>query len=81
VDDDRPEMEMVVIEPMRHNRWAVIAPALDLVSNIASEVSDTFKMYAIFAAQHGCQRNYDRKFEEVIGGNSGEWTGTDVPKD
>lgn len=81
MDDDRPEMEMIVIEPQRHNRWAVIAPALDLVSNIASEVSDTFKMYAIFAAQHGCQLNYDSKFREVIGGNSGEWTGTDVPKD
>lgn len=81
MDDDRLDMEVVAISPMRHNRWAVIAPALDLVSNIASEVSDTFKVYAIFAAQHGCQLNYDRKFREVVNGNSGERSGTVLPED
>lgn len=68
MDDDRIEMEVAVIEPMLHNRWAVIAPALELISNIAGEIQDTFHVYAVFAAQHGCQKNYDRKFREVVRG-------------
>jgi len=78
MDDDSLE---IVITPMRHNRWAVIAPALDLISNIAGEVQDTFKMYAIFAAQHGCQLNYDRKFREVVNGDSGKRSRTVLPED
>ncbi len=78
---DEDEIEIVSIEPMLHNRWAVIAPALDLVSNIAGDVQQAFKIWAVFAAQHGCQRNYDRKFKEITDGDSGIRSGTDVPED
>jgi hypothetical protein len=78
---DDEEIEVVSIEPMLHNRWAIIAPGLDLVSNIAGEIQQTFKIWAVFAAQHGCQLNYDRKFREVIDGHSRERSGTDVPED
>lgn len=63
--DDGTEMEIITLDPMLHNRWAIIAPALDLASNIAGDFQQAFKTWAIFAAQHGCQKNYDRKFKEV----------------
>ena len=66
MDDD--DFEVEVIEPMRHNRWAVIVPALGLVSEIATSVSSTFQAYTIYAAQHGMQMSYDRKFREVVNG-------------
>lgn len=80
--DEEIEIDVANIGPMLHNRWAVIAPALDLASNIAGDFQQAFKTWAIFAAQHGCQRNYDRKFREVVnGGDSGIGTGEVFPED
>lgn len=82
LDGEDVEMEIAVIRPMLHNRWAIIAPGLELISNIAGEIQNTFQTYAIFAAQHGCQRNYERKFREVInGGYSSERTREVFPED
>lgn len=78
---DDEEIQVVSIEPMLHNRWSIIAPGLEMISNIAGEVQDTFKLWAIFAAQHGCQRSYDRKFKEMTNGDSGIGSGADVPED
>lgn len=80
--EDDIEMDVRIIGPMLHNRWAIIAPGLELISNIAGEVQNTFQTWAIFAAQHGCQRNYERKFREVVnGGYSSERTGEVLPED
>jgi hypothetical protein len=68
MDDD--DLEIEVLTPQRHNRWAVIVPALDLMSNIALDVHQTFKMWAVLGAQHGMQIHYDRKFREVANGYS-----------
>lgn len=64
MDDDDFEVH-VVLTPQRHNRWAVIVPALDLLSNIALDVHQTFKMYSMLGAQHSMQLHYDRKFREI----------------
>jgi hypothetical protein len=61
VDDDDYE----VFQPQRHNRWAIIVPALDLISNIALDVHQTFKAYGILGSQHSMQLQYDRKFKEI----------------
>lgn len=78
---DDEEMEVVNIEPMLHSRWSIIAPGLEAASNIAGEIQNVLKVWAIFAAQHGCQRHYDRKFREITNGNSGIGSGADVPED
>lgn len=64
MDDD--DYEVLVLQPQRHNRWAVIVPALDLISNIALDVHQTFKLYGILGAQHSMQKHYDRKFKEIV---------------
>jgi hypothetical protein len=70
VDDD--DFEVIVLTPQRHNRWAVIVPAIGLVSEIADAVGNTFRAYTMYAAQHSMQVHYDRKFGEVVSGrNSG----------
>lgn len=74
-------MEEIVITPQRHNRWAIIVPALDLISNVAQEVSDTFKAYAVLGAQHSMQLQYDRRFKEMTNGNSGIGSGAVLPED
>jgi hypothetical protein len=66
VDDDDFETDVMTIKPQRHNRWAVIVPALDLISNVALDVHQTFKLYGIMGAQHSMQKQYDRKFKEII---------------
>lgn len=70
LDDD--ETKVIVLTPQRHNRWAVIVPALGLVSEIADAVGNTFRAYTMYAAQHSMQKHYDEKFREVVnGGNPG----------
>lgn len=68
LDDDDLEVEILVLQPMRHNRWAVIVPLLDLAANIAGDVERTFKQLGIFSAQHGMQKHYDERFKEVLDG-------------
>jgi len=79
VDDDIAEE--IEITPQIHNRWAVIVPALDCVANIAGDIERMFKAYAIFGAQHGMQRQYDRRFKEVVDGNPGIGSGSTVTED
>jgi hypothetical protein len=80
VDDD--DFEVEVIEPMRHNRWAVIVPILGLTAEVAGSISSTFQAYTIYAAQHGMQMSYDRKFREVVNGrHAGIRSGEVFPED
>ncbi len=79
MDDDL--IEEIEITPQTHNRWAVIVPALDCIANIAGDVERMFKAYAIFGAQHGMQRQYDRRFKEVVDGNPGLRSGSVLPED
>lgn len=80
MDDD--DLEMQMLTPQRHNRWAIIVPALGLVSEIANSVGDTFRAYTMYAAQHGMQMHYDRKFREVMtGGHAGIRSGEVFPED
>ena len=65
---DHDELDIEVIEPMKHNRWAVIVPALDLVANIAGDFERAFKNWAILGAQHGMQVHYDERFKGVTDG-------------
>ena len=67
--DDDEAMTVEVIQPMRHNRWAVIVPALALAANIADDIADTFKAYVVFASQHGMQKHYDSRFNEIVKGS------------
>lgn len=66
MDDD--EFQVEVLKPMRHNRWAVIVPALGAVSEIARSVSDMFQAYMVYGAQHSMQIEYDRQYKEIING-------------
>lgn len=66
MDDD--DLEVEVIGPQRHNRWAIIVPALGCVAEIAQAVSDTFRAYTIYGAQHSMQVSYDRQFKEIVNG-------------
>lgn len=69
MDDD--DLEIEVLTPQRHNRWAVIVPALGLVAEVSRAFSETFTSYMIYAAQHGMQKHYDERFREVVSGGSG----------
>lgn len=79
--DDDLEIAVEVIQPMRHNRWAVIVPALAFAANVAADLHGLFGQYTTIAAQHGMQRHYDRKFREVTSGYPGEWSGEVFPED
>lgn len=74
MDDD-------LITPMKHNRWAVIVPALAFAANVAGDVHSLFSSYTRIAAAHGMQRHYDDDFEEIVNGNPGIGSGADVPED
>jgi hypothetical protein len=80
--DDDLEIAVEVIQPMRHNRWAVIVPALAFAANVAGDMHQLFAQYTSIAAQHGMQKHYDRKFREVVnGGHSGLRSGEVLPED
>lgn len=64
MDDD--DFEVLTLVPQRHNRWAVIVPALGLVAEVSEAFSNTFKAYTMYAAQHSMQKQYDRKFREIV---------------
>lgn len=59
------EDDYVTISPMRHDRYSVLIPLLRLAANVAVDFANTFNAYAIAAAQHSGQLEYDRKFKEV----------------
>lgn len=63
MDDD--DLGMQVLTPQRHNRWAVIVPALGFISEVALAAHNTFTAYTMYAAQHSMQKSYDRKFREI----------------
>lgn len=79
--DDDLEIAVEVMQPMRHNRWAVIVPALAFAANVAGDLHNLFGQYTTIAAQHGMQKHYDRKFREVTSGYSGERSGEVFPED
>lgn len=64
--DDDDLMTVEVIEPMKHNRWAVIVPALAFAANVAGDMHTLFTQYTVIASQHGMQKHYDNKFREII---------------
>lgn len=63
MDDD--DFAIAVLEPQRHNRWAVIVPVLGFASEVFEAAGNTFKAYTVYAAQHGMQKHYDQKFREI----------------
>jgi hypothetical protein len=80
VDDD--DLEVMVLTPQRHNRWAVIVPALGLVAEVSDAIGNTFRAYTMYAAQHSMQMHYDRKFREVVnGGHAGIGSREVFPED
>jgi hypothetical protein len=80
MDDD--DLEIEVLTPQRHNRWAVIVPALGFIAEASRAFSETFTAYTIYAAQHGMQKHYDQQFKGVISsGYSGVRSGEVFPED
>lgn len=55
----------VTFSPMRHDRFSVLIPTLGFMSNVFESAGDLMRSYAIMAAQHSSQLEYDRRFHEV----------------
>lgn len=65
MDEDEPEIEYEEIKPRTHDRWTVLAFALDWGARVADVTANTLEIAAKATIQHGWQKVYDRKFNKI----------------
>lgn len=64
---DESEDEFIDLSPMRHDRWSVLALALNWGMKVAASTAGTLEGYTIMAVRHGAQIEQDRKFRQIVG--------------
>lgn len=64
-DDEIREERIEYPDAKRHTKWTVIVLALDWLHNVTLATAETIGSFVIAAGQHGTQKDYDRKFDEI----------------
>jgi hypothetical protein len=65
MDDEQVEVT-ITVEPRLHNRWSLLVFAMAASSEMFQVAADNFNTLVMMTAQHAKQKNYDRKFKEIV---------------
>lgn len=55
------------VTAFRHNKWSLIALAVDLAHGIAQEVASTLEAATAVAMQHRQHKIEEERFHEIVG--------------
>jgi hypothetical protein len=64
--DEEGIIDEVTFEPRLHDRWSLLTLAVAFTGDLVQITADYFASAAMMAAQHSKQKEYDRKFKEII---------------
>lgn len=70
MEEEGTTTESYAIAPRLHDRWSLLTLGVSFVGDVVQTTADYLASAAMMAAQHSTQKNYDRKFKEVIRGYS-----------
>jgi hypothetical protein len=69
MEDEGATMEYA-LQPRTHDRWSLLTLGVAFVGDVAQITADYLASASMMAAQHASQKQYDKKFREVINGNT-----------
>lgn len=65
MDEYESDIQDEDVQPRTHDRWTVLALALDWVAQVSSISANTLEVAAKATIQHSWQKVYDRKFDKM----------------
>lgn len=66
MDENESDFQDEDVKPRTHDKWTVLALALDWACQVASVSANTLEVAAKATIQHSWQKEYDRKFSKVV---------------
>jgi len=64
--DDDVEVEVVLVEPKLHDRWSLFLIAVSTATEVTEAIANNLSTLTMITAQHMKQKQYDRKFREIV---------------
>jgi hypothetical protein len=64
--DDEGIIDEVTLEPRLHDRWSLLTLGVAFAGDVVQITADYLASGAMMAAQHSKQKEFDRKFKEIV---------------
>jgi len=64
--EDDVQMEIILVEPKLHDRWSLLLLAASMIADVSQTISNNLSTGAMMMAQHRKQKEFDKKFREIV---------------
>jgi len=66
MDEEETTQYEATLTPRLHDRWSLLTLGVSFVGDIVQTTADYLSSAAMMAAQHSRQKEFDKKFKEIV---------------